>query len=411
MENRWLRIGGTLLFGLFVAYLDRTNLSVGLPSMAKDMGFSGAGFAITASWALTAFLIGYAVSNFFGGMLTQRFSPKGVVITLFAIWSVVTILTGWVASIALLVVYRVILGITEGVYWPQQSRFAWMSFKPGELTRANSLIQYYGQYASLAIGFMVLTPLYHALGWHSLFFITGAAGLIIVIPLYWKFLTGKQKAQTPQAAPAPRERITFEAMGGSKILLVIFAYLTNGMLFWGITLWIPMVVRSLGYHGASQGWASALPFILAVVLAIPAAYLSDKAQKRELIAAGGIVVAGIMLILLPELNSAAAKLWFIAIAMGVYASCFTPNIWAIIQSTVRPQAIGATAGIVNGIGAGGGGTIAGLLVGMLYAHFNSYLPGFLVLGILAILGGVSLIIYGQIAHSRARDYLGSPSPA
>lgn len=48
--------------------------------------------------------------------------------------------------------------------------------------------------------------------------------------------------------------------------------------------------------------------------------------------------------------------------MGYYAASFT-NIWSIIQSNVKPHAIGPASGIINGIGAGGGGTLAGLMVG------------------------------------------------
>lgn len=60
------------MIGLFVAYLDRTTLSIALPSVAQDMGFAGERFSITAGWALAAFLISYAVANFFGGMLTRN---------------------------------------------------------------------------------------------------------------------------------------------------------------------------------------------------------------------------------------------------------------------------------------------------------------------------------------------------
>src|SRR5271166_3970373 len=85
-QSRWWSIGGSLMIGLFVAYLDRTNLSVGLPQISKDLGFAGEHFAVTSSWALTIFLIGYALANILGGILTRRMDPKPVVITCFIIW-------------------------------------------------------------------------------------------------------------------------------------------------------------------------------------------------------------------------------------------------------------------------------------------------------------------------------------
>ena len=52
------------------------------------------------------------------------------------------------------------------------------------------------------------------------------------------------------------------------------------------------------------------------------------------------------------------KLALITVALGYYASSFTPNIWSILQETVEPQAVGPASGIINGLGAGGGGAAA-----------------------------------------------------
>ena len=41
-----------------------------------------------------------------------------------------------------------------------------------------------GRFVALAVGFMILTPIYDAFGWRVLFFITGGIGLILIIPLY-----------------------------------------------------------------------------------------------------------------------------------------------------------------------------------------------------------------------------------
>ena len=173
------------------------------------------------------------------------------------------------------------------------------------------------------------------------------------------------------------------------------------MLFWGITLWIPMVVKSLGYDGMAQGIASACPYLMAVVLAVPISYISDKTGKRSLIAALGLIIPGLLLVTLPLIEAPVFKMALITIAMGYYASSFTPNIWSIIQKTVEPHAVGPASGIVNGLGAGGGGTIAGFLVGYMQAVTGTYIAGFVVLGILVILGGISLITYGKIKNGKA----------
>jgi MFS family permease len=417
MRATWWRIGGSLMAGLFVAYLDRTNLSVAIPAVSRDLGFAGDGFAVTSSWALTVFLIGYAVANVLGGIFTRRWDPKRVVIWTFALWSAATVVVGMTTSLAVLLGCRLILGLAEGVYWPQQSRFVKAWFAPDELTRANAVIQYYGQFLALAFGFIVLTPIYQAFGWRILFFLTGGLGLVVIVPLYLAMLRPEQEApyqvqrrpeqhyleqhhleqhDLEQHLGAAAPRLTLRALGGAPFMLLVFSYIVQGMLFWGITLWIPLAVRSIGFTGTSQAVASCLPYVAAVALAVPMAIISDRTGKRLTIAAMGLLIPGVLLLLLPQVDSGTGKLALITIALGLYASSYTANIWSILQATVEPEAVGPAAGIMNGLGAGGGGTIAGFLVGMVNAATGSYMSGFMVLGALVILGGIALLVYGRL---------------
>ena len=400
-RQRWWGIGGSLLLGLFVAYLDRTVLSVALPSIAQDMGFAGPRMAVTSSWALTAFLIGYAGANVLGGILTRKWDPKRVAIWTFALWSIATVFVGFTSSVAVMLACRVLLGIGEGIYWPQQSRFAKAWFAPDERTKANAMIQYYGQFLALALGFALLTPLYHAFGWRVLFFLVGGLGLFIVVPLYAAKLKPESEAPYPSSqSGVAQTRLTLHSLGGPAFFLLLFSYVTQGMLFWGITLWISLAVKSVGFTGAWQGFASALPFLAAVVLAPLMAWISDRTGRRVAIAALGLFLPGLLLMCLPAVSSGYAKLALITLALGYYASSYTPNIWSILQASAEPQAVGSAAGIMNGIGAGGGGTLAGFLVGLVKAATGSFMAGFEILGIVAFLGGASLLLYGRVVANK-----------
>ena len=401
-KSKWFRIGVTLMVGLFVAYLDRSNLSIALPGMEKELGIDG---AATKSLALTGFLIGYALANFFGGFLANRLNPKITIVTMVFLWSVVQIMTAWITSAALLIVFRIILGIAEGIYWPQQFRFARAWFNKDEITRGTNLIQFYGQFLALSLGFIILTPIFDHLGWKWVFYITGGMGVFIVVPMFLAFLKNSpDKASAPDepvAEPEPAGgKISFSDLGGAPFLLLVFSYFANGMLFWGITLFIPMAVLSLGFSGFSQGAASALPYFLAILLAIPVSWYSDKTQKRGLIAAFGLGSAGLFLIALPFIDSPFGKLALITLAIAWFTSCYTTNIWSIITSSVKKSAVGPAAGVINGVGAGLGGTTAGFVVQYLQSWSGSYVPGFTVLGVVAVLGGLSVYTYSRIMAAR-----------
>ena len=389
------------MVGLFVAYLDRINLSIALPSLSRELEFTGSRFAIVSSWVLTTFLIGYAGANIFGGIFTRRAEPKWVVISLLAVWSIATLLTGFVGSLFSLLVMRAILGIAEGVYWPQQSRFAKAWFAPHELSRANTMIQYYGQYIALSVGFFILTPVYDALGWRYIFYITAFLGLFITLPLFWTMLLKESEAPYASKSQVSYPKLTLKSLGGKPFLFLVFTNITQAMLFWGVTLWLPMVVKSLGYSGLKQGLGSALPYITAILLAIPISYISDKTGKRLLIATLGLIIPGSLMILLPFVDVGLTKLILISVALGYGASHYTGNFWSILESNVEPDSIGPAAGIINGIAAGGGGTLAGFIVGIFLKSTGSYMPGFMILGLLIILGGFSMMLYGKFTRKAA----------
>jgi MFS family permease len=408
---KWWRIGAVLMFGLFVAYLDRSNLSIALPALSQDMGFAGPAFADTSSWALTAFLFGYLAANLLGGFLTYRIDPKLTLIATVAVFSLCTLLAGFVDSVGLLIALRVVLGFAEGIYWPQQFRVAKAWFTEREMSKGTAVIQYYGQYAALALGFFLLTPVYDALGWRPLFWITGLAGIALVIPLFAAFLRSAPPGAAPAAAPrepGTRARLRFADFGGPRFLLLVFSYFSNGMLFWGITLWIPLVIQSLGFTGTGRGLLAALPYVLSLLLTVPMMALSDRSGKRVLIASSGLLVGGALVGALPLVDSPVGKLVLICVGMGYFTATFTSNLWAVAVTDLPPHLVGPATGIINGFGAGGGGIVAGFVVGQLQASTGSYLPGFVVLGVVAIVGGLALLTYGRL---RPREVAAVPAAA
>jgi MFS family permease len=122
--------------------------------------------------------------------------------------------------------------------------------------------------------------------------------------------------------------------------------------------------------------------------------ISDRTGRRVLIAALGLLISGSVMTMLPLVDSGYGKLALIIVALGYYASSYSPNIWSILQASVRPEAVGAASGLINGVGAGAA-TLAGFLVALLNSQTGSYMSGFIVLGLLVILGGISLLAFGH----------------
>lgn len=98
---------------------------------------------------------------------------------------------GFTSSVYVILICRLVLGITEGIYWPQQSRFASDWFSDKERTQANSIIQYYGQFG-IRHGIYDFVPAGCCLRLAKCFIITGVIGIVVVVPLYITMLkTGR----------------------------------------------------------------------------------------------------------------------------------------------------------------------------------------------------------------------------
>src|SRR3954469_4877429 len=106
---RYLRVRYGILTLLclmyFIAYIDRVNISVAAPLMSKELSLSKTELGLVFS----VFAYPYTVMQIAGGWLGDRYGPRLVLFVLAVIWSVATILTGFIGGLTSLVAMRVLL--------------------------------------------------------------------------------------------------------------------------------------------------------------------------------------------------------------------------------------------------------------------------------------------------------------
>lgn len=163
-------------------YVDRATLSIAAPSMRKDLGFD----AITMGIAFSAFGWAYTAMQIPGGIILDRFGSRLVYGFSLIIWSVFTFLQGFVdlfsSALMALFTLRFLMGIAESPAFPANNRLTVMWFPRHERGLATAIFQS-AQYFALAVFTPVMTMTLHYWGWQQIFFLTGAAG--IVLGLLW----------------------------------------------------------------------------------------------------------------------------------------------------------------------------------------------------------------------------------
>ena len=119
---RW-RILGLLVFASFVSYLLRSNISIAAPVMIAELGLS----EIQWGWILAAFTTGYAMFQFPGGLLGDRFGPRRILTAIAVLWGILTIVTSLVPGqeaastgliITSLILVRFLVGVVQAPVFP-----------------------------------------------------------------------------------------------------------------------------------------------------------------------------------------------------------------------------------------------------------------------------------------------------
>src|SRR5215471_1366209 len=134
LQQRWLRIIPVAFVMYTIAFIDRTNISLALPSMSADLRMS----PTQAGDAAGVFFWGYLLLQIPGGYLAHRWSAKRFVSVLLVIWGVCSAATGLVSTWREFWVMRLLLGVAEGGVWPATLVLLSSWFPRAERARANA---------------------------------------------------------------------------------------------------------------------------------------------------------------------------------------------------------------------------------------------------------------------------------
>ena len=186
MASRGSRTGKSRWFVLFlislmylITYLDRVNISTVAPVISKEFGFDKA----TMGAIFSAFVWSYALCQIPGGWLGDRFGPRRVLTAIVGYWSVMTALTAAATGAASFIALRFLFGIGEGGAFPVATRSMQLWFPRQE----RGLVQGVSHSASrlgAAIAPPIVVAIITTLGWHWVFYICGAIGILWAVLWY-----------------------------------------------------------------------------------------------------------------------------------------------------------------------------------------------------------------------------------
>ncbi|RWR31256.1 MFS transporter [Sinirhodobacter populi] len=401
-----------LFITVVINYLDRSNLSIAAPVMAKELGFD----PVHMGYVLSAFGWTYALCQIPGGWFVDRVPPRVLYPVLLILWSLATIALGFSYSIGLLIFLRLLIGALEAPSYPINSLVATAWFPEKE--RATAIAIYTsGQFLGLAFLLPVLVWIQHAIGWHMVFVVTGLIGIVWGIiwylfyrdPLSHKGANAAEIQMIRDGGGIPDMQKTREksakdfqwrdlryVLSSRKLWGVYFGQFCLTSTLWFFLTWFPTyLVQAKGMDFVKAGFLASLPFLAAFVGILVSGFLSDWLVRRGAslgLARKAPIVTGLllscMIIGANFVQEPAAVIFFMAIAF--FGNGLASITWSLVSALAPERLLGLTGGVFNFVG-NLSGICVPIVVGYLAGNWG-FSAGLTYVATLALLGALSYIM-------------------
>ncbi len=384
MPQRYIIVAITAVAALWM-YIDRVCFSILADPIQTDLGVSDE----QKSYILGAFFLTYALFQIPMGSLADRFGARLVLTISIAAWSLVTAATGFATGFAVLLVVRLLLGITEAGAYPAAAGLVKRWARPEERGRFSSVVALGGRIggavapwltATLAIGlvgygFTELFP-HNPSGknWRSVFVVYGLCGLAVAV-LFWLMVrdyppASTQPRPTDPAQPATRVGVQQQPQQPPRPPRTLLQQI--GLLAHSPNMWLLGGVQ----FGVNLGWAfliTLLPTYLNDRFGVP---LEERGRMQSValitgclgMLFGGVATDSLRVWLGPRLGRTVPivgtlggcaivfflaptlpNAWAVVVALGVMAffvDLHNPSIWSFAQD-VGGKNVGAALGWGN----------------------------------------------------------------
>lgn len=392
-EKRWLRVISIAFIMYTIAYIDRTNISLALPSMTRDLHLTHT----EAGDAAGIFFWGYLLLQIPGGYLATHWSAKRFVSILLVVWGCCSALTALVHTGQGFLWMRFLLGVAEGGVWPATLVLLSNWFPSRERARANA---YWMLCLPAAVVFS--SPLSGWIlgrwNWRVLLVVEG------ILPLVWLVIWWISIDDYPHQArwiSAAERDFLEETIHGEKtglqpsthepylrlllrphVLLMVVIYFLENSGNYGYLFWLPSAIEhTRKISNLRVGLLFAIPYVIAGLGMVLISKSSDRTGDRPSHVAFGLGWGGVFLIASVLTSASSPTLSFlliIVVGFGSYGGL--GSFWAIPTETLPTSVAGSAMGLINALG-NLGGFFGPFLVGYLRQRTGGFVYPFAILGL------------------------------
>ena len=372
---------------VLINYVDRGNLSLAAPLLAKELALSASQLGLL----LAAFFWSYTAMQFVAGWLVDRFEVNFVIAAGFLLWSLATIGTALVSVFAFLLAMRLLLGIGESVAFPSTSKLLANHLPEDQRGFANGLLMS-GIRLGPAVGTFAAGPFIVRYGWRPAFIGIGLLSLIW-LPAWMKWKPAHEHLPAARyQGPNTRMILTQRSFWGASI-----GHFAVNYYFYFMLTWLPFyLVHARGLSMQKMVGAAGFYYLTDAASAATTGWLADFWMRhggsttlvRKSVMGAGTVIA---MLATAGLALSGAQTYFAwLLAAGVGCGMMGVGVFCYAQTLAGPLAAGKWTGLQNGFG-NFAGVIGPALTGFVVDKTGSFFAPFAITAAVLVVGAVAWV--------------------
>lgn len=356
-----------------INYLDRVNVSFATLTMSKELGIDPAAYGFGAG----LFFIGYFFFEVPSNLMLYRFGARIWIARIVFSWGICSMATALVRNEAQFFLARFLLGACEAGFFPGVILYLSWWF-PLELRGRVTA----GFFSAVAVAGLLGGPFsgwilerFERVGglesWQWLFLLEGLPCLLVGFwvlfglpdrPRNARWLSEPEQEElesrineetaAKHESGAPSK--TWAAFRIRKVWLLALLYFTSAMGLYGVSFWLPTIVRQLGWSDPlTIGLLTAIPWSAALIGMFFVSKSSDRHGERRLHAAISAGVAALAFVVC----AVSANPWvdLVAISMSTAGTvCYVVVLLTFPSQFLNGTAAAAGIAIINSVGNLGG---------------------------------------------------------
>lgn len=410
------------IFVLYIlCYLDRVNVGFAAVEFKRDLHLTDTAYGLGAG----IFFLGQLLFDLPSNLLLQRVGPRVWIARIMITWGVIATAMMFVTGAHTFYVLRLLLGMSEGGFFPGMILYLTYWFPSGERARAIAKFMTATSLAGVVggplSGFLLKLEGRSGLhGWQWLFLTEGLSTVVMGVSVLFvlkdrpedaawltapekQWLGGELERDRREGGASERHHL-LDAFRLPMVWVLAVVFLLSQVGVYTVNLWMPLLLHSFLPNAGAGGVGmiaryGTLPYLAAAVCTVIVGWSSDRRRERRGHIAGCLLVSAAGFCWAAYAQSLPAVLAAMTFGAIGYWSMMGP-FWALPTRVLGGRAAAGGVAIITMIGSIGG-FFGPYLTGRLKDLTGGFRAGLLVIAGMTVAGACLCVLL------RVREQSGS----